>query len=75
MHLGLFVCVSVRLHNSQTILPFDLIFYTRIIMPVTRLGLLRLSESGLNHLFMDSSQLGDRPKYAIKVRHDVKPVF
>ena len=36
MHLGLFVCVSVRLRNSQTILPFDLIFYTTIIMPVTR---------------------------------------
>ena len=29
------------------------------------------SGSGLENLFTDSSTLGDRTKYAIKIRHDV----
>ena len=33
------------------------------------------SGSGLNHLFRDSSPLGDMKKYAIKVCHDVKCVL
>ena len=33
MHLSLFVCLSVCASNSKTIVPIDLIFYTRSIIP------------------------------------------
>ena len=68
--------MSVRTRNSKTIAPIDLIFFTEEVLYPLPGPPLRLSGfgSGLENLFEDSSPLGDRTKYIIKVRHDIKRV-
>ena len=84
-HMGLSVCLSVCMsvcmsvwtHNSNLLHSDWLDVFTReVLCPL--LGRLRwfgsVSASWLVMLFKDSSRLGDRTKYATKVRHDVNRV-
>ena len=68
------VCLSKRI-TQKRLLRLTWLFYTRSVIhgarsssKVIRIG----SWPGLWNLLKDSSPLGDRTKYAIKVRHDVK---
>ena len=69
MHLS--VCMSVRVRNSKTIAPIDLIFYTRSITAMAQSSSkktwIRIRIWTQECIFKDSSPLVDRTKYAIKV--------
>ena len=67
MHLGLFVCLSVRTRNSKTVAPINL-----IILQIKCYPRGSGSRSGLKHLLYIYDSLPDRTKYAIIVRLDMK---
>ena len=66
MHLGLFVCMSIRTRNSKTI---DMIFYTSSITPPLRWSK-SASGSGFKNLFKHSSPFGYRTEFT---RHQNTP--
>ena len=68
---GLFAC------NSNTIVLIDLILFTQEALYLWLGPAIRISGSGygLKNLLKDSSQLRDRTKYSIIVRHDDKRVL
>ena len=68
MHLGLFVCLSVRMCNSRTIAPIDLICLHNTYYTVAQSSskMIRIWTQGL---FKDSSPLGDRTTYIIELGH------
>ena len=75
MHSGLFVGLSVCLSGRATqklSLRFTWFFYTRSVIPVPRASSNMIWIWTRTDVFKDPSPLGDRTKYAMKVRHSVK---
>ena len=74
MHFGLFIYLSVRARTSKTIAPIYLIFlhFVRSIIPVLQSSSKIIGIRIWIQEFTKGFLTCDRPKYAIKVRHDVK---